>query len=622
MTWRPTLGAIWNGSGAGTRFRVWAPEAQGVELVIESGVAPEATPMERGADGHFELTRADVVPGTRYRYRVDGRGPFPDPASRFQPVGVHGPSEVIDPRDFEWTDTEWHGLPRERLVLYELHVGTFTAEGTFQSAMRRLPWLVELGVTAVLLMPVSDFPGTRNWGYDGVAPFAPARCYGSPNDLRAFVNAAHRAGLAVHLDVVYNHLGPDGAYQGTFSRQYYSQSHDSPWGQGINYDGPGSESVRRYVVENALHWVHDYHIDGLRLDATHAITDDSPVPIVAEVAEAVQGSTPVGHEPRVVIAEDHRNAASMIRDRTAGGWGLDGVWADDFHHEIRVALSGDRDGYFIDYTGSAAEIATTVRDGWFFQGQRSRYAAGPRGSDPHGIPLDRFVICLQNHDQVGNRAFGERLHHDVEACAYRAATVLLLLALETPLLFMGQEWAASSPFRFFTDHNAELGRAVTAGRRREFRRFAKFADEASAATIPDPQALATFESSRLDWSEITRESHEVVLRLYRRLLALRATEPALGAIPSSGSTRVADADDRAIVLRREAAGGTVVAVVRLRGAGRTAIPRAGVNRWELVLTTEDAEFALDAKPITVALNEPAVELSRPGAVVLRSVTRT
>ena len=618
MTWEPTLGAIWSGSHQATRFRVWAPEATHVELVLERPAATTVS-MDGQADGQFTTTRQDAPPGTLYRYRVDGRGPFPDPASRYQPHGVHGPSQVIDPHDFTWSDADWPGEPRDGLVFYELHVGTFTPEGTFQAAAERLSWLAELGTTAVVLMPVSDFPGGRNWGYDGVAPFAPARCYGAPNDLRTFVDTAHRVGLAVHLDVVYNHLGPDGAYQGAFSRQYYSETHQSPWGQGINFDGPGSAHVRRYVLENALYWMHEYHMDGLRLDATHAIIDDNATPIVAEIAEVVRASDRNRPHPRVVIAEDHRNMAHMIRERGAGGWGLDGVWSDDFHHEMRRALTGDGDGYFADFDGSPGQIATTIRDGWFYRGQYSTYFEERRGTDPTDLPLARFVVFLQNHDQVGNRAYGERLHHDVTLAAYRAASALLLLAPETPLLFMGQEWAATSPFRYFTDHNEELGRAVTAGRRREFRRFARFADPEAAARIPDPQAVETFLASRLVWDEASREPHAGVLRLYQRLLALRRSEPALRASVRSGRSDLATVDDGAIIVRREAsAARTVVTVVRLHGAGMSRVPVSPSGAWEVVLTTEDADVTTDPTPPDITLDRPTVRLARPGAVVLAS----
>ena len=623
----PTLGA--NTLQEGTRFRVWAPGAASVRVVLEGGpgqpdgaVAAEH-PMARGADGYHDLVLAQAGPGTRYRYRVDGQGPFPDPASRWQPLGVHGPSQVVEWRDFQWTDAGWPGVPLEQTVLYELHVGTFTPEGTFAAAAARLPYLADLGVTAVELMPVADFPGARNWGYDGVAPFAPARCYGSPDDLRRLVDAAHALGLAVHLDVVYNHLGPDGAYQSTFSGAYYSPSHDSPWGAGINFDGPDAGPVRTYVIENALRWVHEYHIDGLRLDATHAITDDSATHVLAELADTVRRSLAGGPRAVLVIAEDSRNLAAMVRPRARGGWGLDGVWADDFHHQVRRALAGDTDGYFADFDGTAAGIAATARQGWFYTGQLSRYAGQPRGTDPAGVPPRCFVFCLQNHDQVGNRAFGDRLHHAVALAAWRAASVLLLVLPETPLLFMGQEWAASAPFLYFTDHEPALGRLVTEGRRREFSRFDAFADPATRGRIPDPQAPATFEASRLDWAERDREPHASTLRLYRRLLHLRRQSPAMR--DDDDSWALFDAGADAVIVRRgRHRGPALLAAVRLRGAGQVrldapeAAPPAGLA-WRTIFTTEDPAHAPDPAPPAVAGAPAVIRFDRPGAVVFESV---
>ena len=405
-------------SGAMTRFCMWAPEVTSAQVIIETpGRPPEAHGMLRGADGFHRIAMTGVGDGDLYRYRLDGRGPFPDPASRFQPQGVHGPSQVVDWSRYVWSDAGWSGIALEDTVLYELHIGTFTPEGTFAAAAERLSDLKELGITAIELMPVGDFPGRWNWGYDGVAPFAPARCYGTPDDLRRLVDRAHGLGLAVHLDVVYNHLGPDGAYQSTFSRFYYSQTHHNPWGAGINFDGPQSEPVRDYVIKNALRWIHEYHFDGLRLDATHAIVDDSVRHILASIASAVQSSLE-GTERKVhVIAEDVRNLAGMMQPESQGGWALSGVWSDDFHHQMRRALAGDCDGYFQDFDGSAKSIAATARQGWFYTGQHAPYFGKPRGTDPTGIAASRFIFFLQNHDQAGNRAFGDRIHHKIELAA-------------------------------------------------------------------------------------------------------------------------------------------------------------------------------------------------------------
>ncbi len=599
--WRPTLGAVAGPSG--TRLRVWAPRAGRVEVVLEGGVSVALAPA--GA-GYHEALLPGVGAGARYRYRVDGAGPFPDPASRFQPEGVHGPSAVVDPGAFPWSDGGWPGLDPATLVLYELHVGTFSPEGTFAGAEARLPRLRELGVTAVELMPVADFPGRRNWGYDGVSLFAPARCYGEPDDLRRLVDEAHRLGLGVFLDVVYNHLGPAGNYLSAFSPFYFTSRHRTPWGDALDFDGEQSGPVRDFFAENALHWIREYHVDGLRLDATHAIHDGSGRHVLAEIAARVRSEA---GRPALLVAEDERNLAVMVRPAAAGGWGLDGVWADDFHHQVRGRLAGDRDGYFQDFTGSTADLAETLRRGWLYVGQRSQYHGAPRGTDPSGVPPERFVLCVQNHDQVGNRAFGDRLHHGVSPEAWRAAAALLLLAPQTPLLFMGQEWAASTPFRFFTDHEPDLGRLVTEGRRREFARFAAFADPATRERIPDPQAPETFESSRLRWEEAEREPHASVLRLHRALLALRRSE----LVGRRARFAASAAGKDALVL----SWGDLAAAVQLEGGGEVALPPLGPSP-RLVLSTEEPAHAPDPAPVELEPSRgvPRLRFRRPGAAVV------
>lgn len=619
--WQSAVGAIVEGTA--TRFRVWAPGHSRIDVHIESGAcAGQQLRLHPQSHGYFELLVDDVGAGDRYRYAVDGNGPFPDPASRHQPDGVHGASAVVDPAAFRWTDTSWTGVPPERLVFYELHTGTFTPEGTFRGVIDRLPYLQALGVTAIELMPVADFPGQRNWGYDGVALWAPARCYGTPDDLRALIDAAHAHGLAVWLDVVYNHVGPDGAYLFSFSPHYFTDRHASPWGKSVNLDGPHAEEVRALLIDNALHWIHEYHIDGLRLDATHAMHDSSPRHFVAELAARVHATSDTA--PRAVVAEDHRNLAIMIRPESAGGWGLDGVWADDFHHQLRRALAGDSDGYYTDYTGSTSDIAATLTRGWFFTGEHSPYLGHPRGTDPSGLPPRAFVICLQNHDQVGNRAHGERLHQQIDPAAYRAAVALLLTAPHTPLLFMGQEWATSAPFLYFTDHHDELGHQITAGRRREFARFAAFADPAIRDRIPDPQAVGTFGASRLPWDERLHGIHAGTLRLHAALLALRANDTTLQAAAHGPVTAVAvDADT--ILLLRAAPHQTIAVAVRLRNAGIVDIgphvpPGTGDSPWEVVLTTEDAAFVDEGlvPQLDMSAGRLAITFQRPSAIILRN----
>ena len=626
--WEPSLGALFDGHA--TTFRVWAPDRARLDLVIQPSsdraAAPRRRPLAREAGGYWVGRFSDVTPGARYRYRLDGREDltFPDPASRRQPDGVHGASEVVDASAFAWQHDAWRPPPLRDVVFYELHVGTFTPEGTFGAATDRLAHLVELGVTAIELMPVGDFAGSRNWGYDGVALFAPARCYGTPDDLRRLVDAAHERGLALFLDVVYNHLGPDGAYAHAFSPYYFVETHDTAWGAGVNLDGPHSPEVRRFFIENAVHWVREYHVDGLRLDATHAMRDRSRAPFLRELAETVRARAP---RPVLVVAEDHRNLAHMLRPADRGGWELDAVWADDFHHEVRVHTTGDRDGYYADYTGTTEDLATTIRQGWFFTGQYSTYLQEARGTSPAGLPPAQFVVCIQNHDQIGNRADGARLHHQIDRAAYRAATALLLLAPQTPLLFMGQEWAADSPFLFFTDHHPELGRLVTEGRRREFGAFAAFADPASRERIPDPQEPETFDRSRLDWTERSAPGHAAVLRLYRRLLAFRRECPAIRRA-SCDSYRVDALDGHTVAVTlaypplrpADPPAQWLHVVARLSGSGRVHLTAGGPAR-ETLFTTEDEGFANPgpASPPTLAGASTAeIHFQRPGAVVLLS----
>ncbi len=579
-------------------FRVWAPDAKTMHVSL--GASPEtqgALAMTKLADGYFTALALGATTGTHYFFHVDGRGPFPDPASRYQPEGVHGPSVVIDPGSYQWQDAEWIGIALQDAVFYELHVGTFTQEGTYQSAAKKLPYLKDLGITAIELMPLSDFPGRRNWGYDGVAPFAPAHVYGTPDELRSFIDQAHQIGLAVFVDVVYNHFGPDGAYQGTFSNHYFTKRHHTPWGDAVNFDGMLNEPVREYVIENALRWIYEYHIDGLRLDATHAIVDDSPRHILAALSSAVRhASAELGRRIHVV-AEDARNLAQLLKPECRSGMGLSAVWADDFHHQMRRALTGDKDGYFAPFEGSTASIAETIKYGWL------------RGSDPAGIDYPQFVYCIQNHDQIGNRALGDRLNHAVDAAVYRAASALLLLVPQTPLLFMGQEWAASTPFCFFTDHHAELGTLVTEGRRHEFADFSGF----SRIEIPDPQSLKTFQASQLRWDEVTNEPHASTLRLYKSLLQLRRGNPAPDVDARSPQLQIAALDDSTLLLQRE----LLIAVIRLHGSGDIHL-HSKVDLSNPVWDSEDSQFAADSLPIGVKARESRVVFSRPGAIVFRT----
>lgn len=567
----------------GVLFQVWT-QSSDVELILEA--RPPITDFHLRDDGVREVFVAGLRAGARYGYKLDGAGPFPDPASRFQPDGVHALSEVIDPA-FAWSDHFFEAPPWKESVIYELHCGTFTPTGTFRAAMEKLPLLKNLGVSAIELMPIADFPGRWNWGYDGVSLYAPSRNYGRPEDLRAFVNHAHELGLAVYLDVVYNHFGPDGAYHRLFHPDFYAPDVQTPWGEGLNYKGP----VRQFFIENALYWIAEYHIDGFRLDATHAIEDESDPHFLAEFTEAVDSRA-------VVIAEDSRNLASLLRSD-----GLDAVWADDFHHQVRRALAGDRAGYYSDYDGSPASIARTLRNGWFYEGQHSQYRGHSRGTPTEDLERNRFVICIQNHDQIGNRAHGERLNHQVSAESYRAASGLLLLAPETPLLFMGQEWAASSPFQYFTDHHEQLGQLVTEGRRREFSDFPDFA----RAAIPDPQAESTFFRSQLKWMEREQPVHAEMLRWYTRLIELRKR-----ILLEERDWKIRE-ENGIIIIEWRAADSVIAVAVALSGRGRIAFPE---SEMRILFSSEDPEFTDEQQPPLLDRETHWLEFQRAGCAAL------
>lgn len=596
----------------GFAFRVWAPDAARVELVLEGPASRGDLRLERSEDGYHQLLVAGLPSGSLYRYRLDGRGPFPDPASRAQPRGVHGSSEAVSSSDFKWSVDSWTQPARERLVVYELHVGTATRQGTFDALAARLPHFTALGVTALELMPVAACPGRRNWGYDGVAPFAPSGNYGGPAALKRFVDAAHASGLAVLLDVVYNHLGPDGNYLWVHARRTFTQA-ATPWGQAIDFR---LRPVRDFFVWNALHWIHDYRFDGLRLDATHALVQPGRPHVLAELSSRVRRSLPPGRNV-LLVAEDASNDARCTRLRSRSGFGLDAVWADDLHHHVHVGVTGQTDGYYADYSGNVRDLARTLRRGWFYEGQRSRFLGRPRGTPPTGMRPAAFVHCLQNHDQVGNRALGDRLHHAVGLDTWRALSALLLTAPYVPLIFMGQEWAASTPFQFFTDHEPGLGKLVTAGRRREFRQFRSLEGERK---LPDPQASATFERSRLHWSEAARRPHCGVLRLYRALLQLRARHPVLlGSASTHPACRALG--QHGLLLVRASREGRLLTIVNLRGRlsvdlthDLDAPPRG--STWRLLLTTEAARFGGASQRVTFDRKRGRLQLRGPGAVVL------
>ena len=528
--------------GTLTRFRLWAPAAHAVELLIGTGAL--RLPMTATPDGWRELV-VDAPAGTCYRYRIDGKLEVPDPASRFNPEDAHGPSEVIDPGAFEWVDGDWRGRLWEEAVLYELHVGTFSPAGTFAGVAAQLDYLSQLGVTAIELMPVADFPGTRNWGYDGVLPFAPDSSYGRPEDLKRLVAAAHARGLMVFLDVVYNHFGPEANYLHAYAEAFFSKRHQTPWGAAIHFDAEDSRTERDFFIHNALYWLEEYHLDGLRLDAVHAIIDDSEPDIVTEIAHAVREGPGLKRQVHIVLENDRNQSRYLPRDAACKALQASAQWNDDIHHAFHILITGERDGYYEDYAARPlCYLGRSLAQGFGYQGEPSPHREGAARGEPSAhLPATAFVSFLQTHDQVGNRALGERLCAIADPQALRAAVTCLLLAPSPPLLFMGEEFAASTPFQFFCDFGPDLAAAVTRGRRQEFARFARFRDPAAQAAIPDPNDLATFTASKLRWDEISRPPHSEWHALHRELLALRqrVIVPRLAGMLSGGDFRIEDA---------------------------------------------------------------------------------
>jgi len=526
-----------------TRFRLWAPGVRSVELELAGPQGQARLAMQRDAQGwHERVTRA--APGTRYGFVVGEGLRVPDPASRFNPDDVHGASEVVDPLAYDWRHADWRGRPWHEAVVYELHVGTFTPEGTFAAAAARLPPLAALGITAVELMPVADFPGTRNWGYDGVLPFAPDASYGRPEDLKALVDAAHALGLMVLLDVVYNHFGPEGNYLHAYCREFFNPKHQTPWGAAINFDGPGARTVRDFFIHNALYWVEEYRFDGLRLDAIHAIRDDSTPHIVSEIAQALHAGPGRERAVHLVLENDANQSHFLARDALGGPRAATAQWNDDVHHALHVPLTGETDGYYADYADTPLErLGRGLAEGFVYQGEPSTFRGGERRGEPSAqLPPTAFISFLQTHDQVGNRAFGERIHALCEPARERAALAALLLSPQVPMLFMGEEWAAATPFQFFCDFGAELAEAVTRGRREEFGRFAAFTDPAVRERIPDPNAFTTFQASKLNWAEREIAPHRERLALVRELLEIRRQHivPRLAAARTGGRFEIAN----------------------------------------------------------------------------------
>jgi maltooligosyltrehalose trehalohydrolase len=587
--------ALPDGAG-GVHFRVWAPGRDRVAVVING----ESTLLvaESMTGGYFSGVVTSAIAGTRYQFQLDDDPLLlPDPASRWQPDGPHGPSVVIDPTQFTWTDANWRGLPLEGQVLYELHLGTFTPEGTLRAAMAQLDELKSLGITIIELMPVAEFPGRFGWGYDGVDWFAPTRLYGDPDDLRAFVDRAHAVGMGVILDVVYNHFGPDGNYLTKFSADYLTDRYGNEWGSAINYDGPNSEPVREFVLANVRYWIDEFHVDGYRLDATQQIFDESEEHIITALSRTARAAAP-GRQV-LLMAENEAQHAWLMRAPAAKGAGLDAMWNDDFHHSAVVAVTGRSEAYYRDYRGTPQEFLDCAKWGFLFQGQHYSWQKNPRGLPSLDCAPAQFVCFVENHDQVANSARGWRLHQQTSPGRYRAITGLTLLLPGTPLLFQGQEFASSKPFLFFADHDADLGRAVRKGRAEFLSQFARYAQPVVRDMLADPSDPATYEICKLDFAE--RALHHGIYDLHRDLLRLRRDTPAFrgqqrrgvdGAVigPEALLLRFFhDEGDRLVLMN-------LGAECRIRSCSDPLIAPPAEQAWQVIWSSDDPKYGGDGTP--------------------------
>ena len=594
-------------AGGGVHARIWAPKASRVELVTEADGAATALTAETG--GYFSGIIAGLAVGALYRFRLDGGATlYPDPASRFQPDGPHGPSRLVDPARFAWTDGDWLGRPIAGQVIYEMHIGTFTAEGTWDAARCELPALAELGVTVLELMPVSEFPGRFGWGYDGVNLFAPTRLYGDPDAMRCFVDAAHGLGLAVIVDVVYNHFGPDGNYLKAFADGYFSDRYKNEWGEAINFDGLDSGPVREYFLANAAFWIDEYHLDGLRLDATQQIFDSSTPHILAEISEAAR--TAAGRRTVILVGENEPQHASLVRPVEQGGCGLDALWNDDLHHAAMVALTGRSEAYYSDYHGTPQEFVSAMKHGFLYQGQWSAWQRQRRGLPAFGLPRPAFVTFLQNHDQIANSGRGLRIHALTAPGRLRALTALTLLGPGTPMLFQGQEFAASAPFLYFADHKPEIAALVRTGRAAFLGQFPGLATPAMQAELAPPHAQESFHRSKIDHAE--RQAHGDAWALHRDLLRLRRTDPVFAA-QRIGGLDGAVLGEAAFVLRFFGTDGDDRLLLVNLGRDLTLpvrpepllAPPAGV-RWTLLWSSEAPDYGgSGAVPVDVRIDARA-----------------
>jgi maltooligosyltrehalose trehalohydrolase len=575
-----TLGAVPFGNHQ-CRFEVWAPRAGQVEVHV---ITPHERTIQLQKDpfGYHRGQADGLAPGARYKFRLDGGNERPDPASRYQPQGVHGPSEIVD-NHFDWTDKSWSGLPLQDYILYEMHVGTFTAEGIFGTAAEKLDHLQALGITAVELMPVAQFPGARNWGYDGVYPFAVHESYGGPEGLKRFVDSCHRRGLAVVLDVVYNHLGPEGNYLAEYA-PYFTDRFHTPWGQAINFDGPESDEVRRYFIENALFWITEYHVDALRLDAIHAIVDPSAIPFLEELGEAVHKQGKELDRKVYLMPESDRNDSRFVTPRQFGGLGLDAQWSDDFHHSLHTLITGERQGYYQDF-GRLADLARAYREGYVYTGQYSPYRRRRHGNSSRHMLAHQFIVSAQNHDQVGNRMLGERLSEIIPFDALKLVAGSLLLSPFIPLLFMGEEFGEPAPFPYFTSHgDSDLIEAVRRGRAEEFRAF-RWRGE-----TPDPQDEATFQRAKLHWDFCNQGPHRVLMEFHQNLIRLRKDLPALAHLSTQSQEITEWEDHKVLMVRRWLEQNEVIQIMNFGSSAAELTFSFPPGQWNKCLDSLDARW--------------------------------
>ncbi|MDH4252507.1 MAG: malto-oligosyltrehalose trehalohydrolase [Nitrospira sp.] len=613
--WQLDIGAVVVGSKR-VRFKVWAPQAKNVAVELV-GQERRTVAMQPSSQGYFEASVEGIGQGARYHYLLDGKPGRPDPASRSQPEGVHAPSAVVDSESFRWTDGAWCGIPLKDFIMYELHVGTFTREGTFEAIIPQLPYLKDtVGITAIELLPVAQCPGGRNWGYDGVYPFAPQSTYGGPEGLKRLVDACHGMGIAVIMDVVYNHLGPEGNYLGEFG-PYFTDKYRTPWGSAINYDGPDSDAVRHYVVSNAVYWVTEYHIDALRLDAIHGIFDFSALHILKELASSVQQQAAALTRQVYVIAESDLNDTRIIESPASGGYGLDGQWSDDFHHALRVVLTGESRGYYEDFHG-LHDLGKAIRDGFVYSGQYSAHRRRRHGNSSQQVSPGQLVVFSQNHDQIGNRAVGDRLSTQLPYEALKVARALVLLSPNIPLLFMGEEYGETAPFQYFIDHSdPDLIEAVRQGRRREFAHFGWNPED-----IPDPQDPVTFTRSRLNRERLD-DRQTALLRWTKELIRLRQGEPALGA--GDGKVRrpqvwTFEAEHVLVVHRSAEERSASLLVLGFNKSPVTVKLSEPQGKWRLRLNASSKEFGgagQDSMPTDLVVSPQGTSVSIPtyGAAV-------